>query len=79
MYVLQADEHIYTLKQNINQLEQKQDAEAYAPTTSSDYTVKEGAEAKPSRMIDTIDDILDIARELQNTDIRIIYLIHKNR
>jgi hypothetical protein len=77
MYVLQADEHIYTLKHNINQLEQKQDAEAHTPTTSSDYIVKEGAEAKPSRMIDTIDDILDIARELQNTDIRIIYLIHQ--
>ena len=66
MYCMQADGHIYTLNHNLKRLEQNQDdmddneLELYA---SADYTINEESKPREAKMIDHIDDIVEIARE----------------
>ena len=67
MYCMQADGHIYTLNYNIKRLEQHQEGmdedelELYA---SADYTINEESKPKEAKMIDHIDDIVKIAKEV---------------
>ena len=79
-----SDGHIYTLNHNVKQLEQNHEEleeRITAITASSDYVVKEDAQARIAKMIDSIDDILKIAREIPKPKPKeekpIISLIHR--
>ena len=65
-------------------MEQKQDAdcEEIKPlTVGSDYMIKEDAEAREAKMIDTIDDILAIAKTTEapkeKSELKIVTLVHR--
>ena len=66
-YCMQGDGHIYTLNHHLKRLEQHQDdmddaeLELYA---SADYTINEESKPREAKMIDHIDDIIQIAREV---------------
>jgi hypothetical protein len=81
MYCMMANGHIYTLNHNIKRLEQKQDSECeeIKPlTTSTDYMVKEDAKPIEAKMIDTIDDIVTIAKTIEkDSDFKLVSLIHR--
>ena len=83
MYCLMMDGHIYTLNHRIKVLEQKQDEmddNSVHISASADYFINEEAQAREANMIDTIEDILAIAKttEAPNGDDEknIVYLIH---
>jgi hypothetical protein len=84
MYCMMADDHIYTLNHNVKRLEQKQDAdcEEIKPlTVGNDYMIKEDAEAREAKMIDTIDDILMVAKTIEppkeKSELKIVSLVHR--
>ena len=81
MYCMMSNGHIYTLNHNIKRLEQKQDSECedIKPlSTTSDYTVREDSKVVESRMIDTIDDIVSIAKTIESDkDFKLVSLIHR--
>ena len=84
MYCMMTDDHIYTLNQNVKRLEQKQDAdcEEIKPLTiSNDYMIKEDADAREAKMIDTIDDILTVAKTVEQpsekNELKIVSLVHR--
>ena len=64
---MQGDGHIYTLNHNLKRLEQHQEEmddaelELYA---SADYVINEESKPREAKMIDHIDDIIKIAREV---------------
>ena len=81
MYCMMSNGHIYTLNHNIKRLEQKQDSECddVKPLkATSDYTVREDSKVVEARMIDTIDDIVRIARTIEpDTEFKLVSLIHR--
>jgi hypothetical protein len=83
-YCLTDGNHIYTLNHNLERLAQKQDEETteYQVYASSDFKTREKDEQHPAhRMIEHIDDIINILKEENNntSDAReIVYLIHKH-
>jgi len=79
-----ADDHIYTLNHNVKRLEQKQDAECeeIKPlTVGNDYMIKEDAEVREVKMIDTIDDILTVAKTVEQptekAELKVVSLVHR--
>ena len=76
---MMANGHIYTLNHNIKRLEQKQDSECedVKPLiATSDYIIREDAKAVEARMIDSIDDIVAIAKTIEK-DVKFVNLIHR--
>jgi isopentenyldiphosphate isomerase len=75
-------DHIYTLNYNIKSLEQKQNEEQeneYIVKASSDYKVsKDDEEVNYYRMINTVDDILKIIKELETDEKQTLYLVHQS-
>ena len=65
-------DHIYTLNYNIKSLEQKQNEEddsEYIVKASSDYRVgKDDDPINYYKMVDTVDDILRIIKEIQTDE-----------
>ena len=84
---MMADDHIYTLNHNVKRLEQKLDAdcEEIKPlTVGNDYMIKEDAEAREVKMIDTIDDILTVAKTddclrqpSEKNELKVVSLVHR--
>ena len=65
MNCLMTDGHIYTLNHDIKRLEQKEDeSDHYAPTVCDTYYINEEAKPRKAKMIATIDDILQVVREM---------------
>jgi hypothetical protein len=71
LHCMTKGDHIYTLNYNIKSLEQKQneedDASEYIVKASPDYKVsKDDEETNYYKMINTVDDILKIIKEMEN-------------
>ena len=88
MYVMMADNHIYTLNHDIKKLEQMHDEEhanAYQPTVNENYYIKDEVEDRPHKMISDIEDFRRVIQELGPAEIddkgkpkkRIVKFIHK--
>ena len=71
MYCMQADNHIYTLKHNLNRLEAKQGDEEEDEITlkiSADYHINDESEPSDYKMTSTIDDILKIHKSIEKSE-----------
>ena len=84
MYCMMADGHIYTLNHDVKRLEQQQNeenADDYTPKVGDTYHTKEDAKPRQAKMITTIDDILQVVREMPKpedpTEKQVLTLIHK--
>ena len=67
MYVLADGDHIYTLNHDLKRLEQTQEEagdEAYTVRASSDYMLREDKEVVEHKMINHIDEIIKILKDL---------------
>jgi hypothetical protein len=75
-------DHIYTLNYNIKSLEQQQNEEdknQYIVKASSDYKVsKDDEETNYYRMVNTVDDIFRIIKEIQTDEKQLLYLVHQS-
>jgi hypothetical protein len=85
MYIMIKDNHVYTLDNNLKSLEQKiGDVDSPVVRTSSNFYINNNIKAYDVfKMIDSIDDILDVVRaniEVKKDDVdeKVFYLIHKN-
>ena len=82
MNCLMTDGHIYTLNHDIKRLEQKEnESDHYAPTVCDTYYINEEAKPRKAKMIATIDDILQVVREMpapeDPKEKQVLTLIHK--
>jgi len=83
MYCMMTDGHIYTLNHDIDKLSHldQEHSDSYTPHVSDCYQTKEDAEPRQARMISTIDDILQVVRDMgpaeKKGEKRILSLIHK--
>ena len=82
---MMTDGHIYTSSRDTKRLEQQHDeehAESYAPKVGDTYQTREDAEPRQAKMITTIDDILQVVRDMPspaNKDEKgVLTLIHKD-
>ena len=83
---LQADGHIYTLNHNLDRLtHQDQESESednIKPRVGETSQIKDEVEARRAKMITTIDDILEVVRDMlppaEKGDKQIITLIHRD-
>ena len=73
MYVLADGDHIYKLSHDLKRLEQNQDEDddaAYAVRASPDYNIREDTDVVSHKMIEHIDDIIKILRDVPTTTTR---------
>jgi len=75
-YCVTDGNHIYTLNKDLESLAQKANADEYNVSASSNFHIPEKPENANYRVIDHIDEILDILREAPEED-RIIYIVQK--
>jgi len=88
MYCMMTDGHIYTLNHDVKRLEQMQDeqeehmGDTYTPRVGDGYFIKEDAKPRPAKMITTIDDILQVVRDMPKPEDpkekQILTIIHKD-
>ena len=72
-------DHIYTLNTDLDRLAQKTSSDEFHLSTNSNFYTPEKQEEKANyRVVDHIDEIMDVLRELGNTDEeKVVYLVHK--
>ena len=65
MYCLMTDGHVYTLNHDLPRLAQlDEDDEGIKPTVNDSYYIKEDSEARKAKMINNIDDIIQVIRDM---------------
>ena len=75
-------DHIYTLNHDLKRLEQKQEDEgdeAYMVRASADYTLREDKEVVDHKMINHIDDIIKILKDVPKMTMADIVDAHKGK
>ena len=86
-YAMYDDDHVYTLNHNLNKLNQHLDSDednkSYIVSCSNDYYINEDRTASKYKMIESIDDIVKIAKEVsanqENSENKeTTYMIHKH-
>ena len=69
MYCMQADGHIYTLNWELDKLSHQdqatEDTDHFKPKVGENYIIKEDAEPQPYRMINDLEDILEIIKGIE--------------
>ena len=74
-------DHIYTLNTDLDRLAQKTSSDEFHLSTNSNFYTPEKQEEKANyRVVDHIDEIMDVLRELgsdEGSEEKVVYLIHK--
>jgi hypothetical protein len=83
MFCMMSDGHVYTLNHDIKRLEQQADeSDNYTPTVNDSYYINEDAKPRAVKMISSIDDILQVLRDLpppaDEKEKQVLNLIRKN-
>ena len=79
LYCLVKGDHVYTLNNNLKELQQKAEEDRMILKASDSYFIKEDQTVPIFRMIDGIDDIIKVDKEVENSKETVeIKLIHKN-
>jgi transcriptional/translational regulatory protein YebC/TACO1 len=67
LYCLVKGDHVYTLNNNLKELQQKAEEDRMILKASESYFIKEDQTVPIFRMIDGIDDIIKIVKEVENS------------
>ena len=79
MYCMVKGDHVYTLNKNIQSLQHKSDEEGMILKASENYFIKEDSVIPTFKMIDGVNDIIRVIKEVDDPEDNIeIKLIHKH-
>jgi len=79
MYCMVKGDHVYTLNHNLHSLHHKSDEESMILKASENYYIKDDAVIPTFKMIDGVNDIIRIIKEVEDPEDNIeIKLVHKN-
>ena len=78
MYCMVKGDHVYTLNNSLQSLQHKSDEEYMILKASENYHIKEDAVIPTFRMIDGVNDIIRIIKEVEDPEDNIeIELVHR--